>query len=294
MKIETKRQIFQFKQDGIAGVEWGNLESGAETVLFLHGWLDNLNSYFPLLSCEQFDPKLRCIAIDFPGHGLSDWRSHDAQYYFVDYVADIVNFLDNKNIERCHFVGHSMGALVANVVASCFPQKVISLSLIDGMGILFSNENTAKSQLTRSIEQRQTIKRRKPKRFKSKEDIIQARKLVSDLSESLIRILMERSITETDGGWTLTSDPKLKVASPFRYSKQQALSLLSGIEASTLVVFGSKGLEDMKQQVDVFKACYKTINTVFIEGGHHCHMESPSLTFKHISAHINANNRSEL
>lgn len=293
MKLETKCQFRPFKINGIAGVEWGCSADSSDAILFLHGWLDNLTSFSPIAPYFQHQGEYRCIAIDFPGHGDSDWRATDSFYYFNEYVMDVWFLLKALKIERLHVVGHSMGALVASVFSSCFPDKVKSLSLIDGVGMLYSKPEETKGMLVRAILQRSSMKvSNKP--FKNLEDIYFARQRVSDLALDDIKQLMQRNIKKTPLGYVLKTDPKLKLASPFRYTFEQASSLLQNITADSLVILGSSGYTDMQTRLVKFEHCYASLTKVIVNGGHHCHIDSPEEAFREIMTHITRNGRSNL
>lgn len=294
MKIETNSQFKPFKVNGIAGIEWGSQSDCSPVVLFLHGWLDNLNSFKPLMSHFNEHSEYRYVAIDFPGHGESDWRVTDGFYYFNDYVSDVFLILNRLKIGKCHIVGHSMGALVASVFSNCFPDKVESLSLIDGVGLLFSKPEETKLLLTRAIEQKSKLKITSNKPFKNIEDIYKARQRVSDLKLEDIKVLMNRNIKVIGGGFLLRTDPKLKLSSPFRYTYEQASALLDGIRSPTLLLLGSRGFEDMRLKLKKFEHCYTDLVVATVDGGHHCHMDSPLETFSLIMDHITGNHRSKL
>ena len=93
--------------------------------------------------------------IDLPGHGQSQWRGKDAHYYFIDYVYDLLVVLDKLNIEKCHLIGHSLGALVCGMFTTLYPQRVKSLSMIEGIGLMYSDEADIKMQVVQSFKQRQ-------------------------------------------------------------------------------------------------------------------------------------------
>ena len=109
----------------IHGLKFGD---GEEIVIALHGWLDNSASFAPMLTNVLSNQTWYCI--DFAGHGLSSWRSPQAHYYFIDYVDDVYAFINALNIKKVHLVGHSMGAMVAGLFASCFSEYVRSVSFI--------------------------------------------------------------------------------------------------------------------------------------------------------------------
>ena len=80
----------------------------------LHGWLDNAGSFdrlAPLL------PNSKIIAVDLPGHGLSDHRPQGTSAHFLDYVKDVAVLSDVLGLERFDLIGHSMGGGIATLVA---------------------------------------------------------------------------------------------------------------------------------------------------------------------------------
>ena len=68
----------------LAAQEWGNKDK--PLIIATHGWLDNSNSFIPLMS---FLKDYRVIAVDFPGHGLSQHRQHGYPLHLTDYVFDL-------------------------------------------------------------------------------------------------------------------------------------------------------------------------------------------------------------
>ena len=66
-------------------LEWG--ESGP-VVLLLHGFLEHAHVWYrvaPRLAEEGF----HVFALDWRGHGDSDWVGAGGYYHFADYVADL-------------------------------------------------------------------------------------------------------------------------------------------------------------------------------------------------------------
>ncbi|MCG7535418.1 alpha/beta hydrolase [Pseudoalteromonas sp. OOF1S-7] len=288
MLTANKNKIKQGKVDGFAYQEIGQ---GPQTVLMLHGWQDNSNSFLPVLENLTDDAleAYRFIALDFPGHGKSAWRSVDAYYYFVEYVYDILSFLRVMHIEYCNIVGHSMGALVGGLFTSLYKEKVNTLTLIDGIGLLYQSNKNAKQQLLRAFSAREAneqIYDATMRLFADKQAIISARVKVSDFSEEIAAILMERNIEELEKGARLTTDPKLKLPSTTRFSQAQAYSLLQDVETPTLAIMGTSGYAQMKHSLGQFSECFKEFTSTEVAGGHHCHMENPEQVLEKILTHI--------
>ena len=71
---------------------------------------------------------LRVIAWDAPGYGNSTALPMEAPVA-ADYAAALAGLLDELKIERCHLLGHSLGALMAASFAADRPQRILSLTL---------------------------------------------------------------------------------------------------------------------------------------------------------------------
>lgn len=70
----------------------------------------------------------RVYALDLRGHGRSDWPGAYALPLMRD---DVIGFLDALALERVDVVAHSMGGLVACLVAAKCPERVRRLVLED-------------------------------------------------------------------------------------------------------------------------------------------------------------------
>ena len=58
-------------------------------------------------------------------------RAAGGPYRFDDFVADALGLFDALGIARCHFVGLSMGGMVAQHLALAAPERIASLVLAD-------------------------------------------------------------------------------------------------------------------------------------------------------------------
>ncbi|MEZ7276276.1 alpha/beta fold hydrolase [Pseudoalteromonas sp. 68 DY56-GL68] len=272
---------FQTGTQTLRGLTFGHDE---EAVVALHGWLDNAHSYIPMLENAKLNHTWYCI--DFPGHGLSDWRSNDAHYYFIDYIDDVYKFIESLEVSKVHLVGHSMGAMVAGVFASCFPEKVASVNFIEGIGGVTTNSNDVSSQLRKAILNRARVSTKGPRAFESKAHIISARLASGDLEYVQAELLMSRNSYEKAGKWYLTTDPKLKNHSGFRFDEAQCIATIKQIQAPCQLILGEQGFPFVKQNLEAYGKYYKELKIHQIPGGHHCHMQNPALTLEHIHAFI--------
>lgn len=114
------------------GIELAYLDRGpadGEAVVLLHGYTDSSFSFSRML--PHLPAEWRVLVPDQRGHGASSKDA--ATCTMLDLAADVVAFLDALGIERATLVGHSMGSLVAQIVASDHPGRVRGLVLIGSM-----------------------------------------------------------------------------------------------------------------------------------------------------------------
>jgi pimeloyl-ACP methyl ester carboxylesterase len=72
----------------------------------------------------------RVYALDLRGHGRS---AHPGRYSFELMRDDVIGFLDAAGIRRCAMIGHSLGGLVAILVAEAAPERLTHLVVEDLM-----------------------------------------------------------------------------------------------------------------------------------------------------------------
>ncbi|HMN31011.1 MAG TPA: alpha/beta hydrolase [Caldilineaceae bacterium] len=111
------------------GVTLNYVEQGDErgdAVILLHGWPDSWHSYALVL--PLLNPRHHVFALDQRGHGNSSKPA--CCYTMHHFAADVIAFLDAHRIDRATVVGHSMGSVIAQLVAIHFPSRVSRLVLI--------------------------------------------------------------------------------------------------------------------------------------------------------------------
>lgn len=94
-----------------------------KNLVFLHGWGVNSGVWQPLIDIlkEEF-----CITtVDLPGYGLNHQQLPTT--YNLEAVATMVA---ERLPEKCILIGWSLGGLVAQQIAYCYPQKLKKLILI--------------------------------------------------------------------------------------------------------------------------------------------------------------------
>jgi len=115
------------KLDG-ARIHYVSYGKGREALVLIHGWTSNLEFWRDQIS--DLAKRNRVIAIDLPGHGLSDKPQIT---YSMDVFARAVDaVLRDAHVERAVLVGHSMGTPIARQLYRNYPQKTLAIVIVDG------------------------------------------------------------------------------------------------------------------------------------------------------------------
>ncbi|MHB8678208.1 MAG: alpha/beta fold hydrolase [Rudaea sp.] len=249
---------------------WG--DESLPKLLALHGWLDNAASFDTLapLLCRHF----HIVAMDFPGHGRSDWRPPGAWYHYVDYLSDTLAAADALGWQRFGLLGHSLGAAAASMLAAACPARVERLLLIEGLGPLTQVAEQALAQLQRAFVERAAAAEKAPRVFDDLDEAVTARMRANNLAREAATILVKHGVKLVEGGLTWSTDPRLMLASPVRYTEEQVLAVLRGIRAPTGLILAEPEQPYMpRTAMDRRIAQVAGLEVVRIAGTHHLHLE---------------------
>lgn len=116
------------------GISLAYVEAGdpkGEPLLLLHGFTDSGRVWGTLLPQLM---RYRVLIPDQRGHGASS--RPDCCYTPAAFAADARLFLDAMGVKRAHVAGHSLGSMVAQVLAAEHPERVGKLVLIGSTGLV--------------------------------------------------------------------------------------------------------------------------------------------------------------
>ena len=127
---------------------WPYLEGGnpaGKPLVLVHGFggdKDNWSFYAPHIKQDY-----RLIFPDLPGFGEND-RSLAPDHSVKAQTERLVQFLDALGIEKCHLGGNSMGGGIALRFALEHPERLLSLTLFNNLGVI----GTEESDLQKMVE----------------------------------------------------------------------------------------------------------------------------------------------
>lgn len=263
-------RVFGSKGRRIAARCWH--DPALPPLLALHGWQDNAATFerlAPLL------PQFHIVAIDFAGHGFSDWRPDGARYHTVDHVDDVLAVVEELGWSRFSLLGHSMGAGIGVLLAGALPERIERLMLLDGIGPWPAEPQQGPDILREALLEWQAWEPRPERVFTDFEAAVTARRRgFTPLSEDAARLLCARGVKEVPGGFCWTLDRRVRHHSPLRFTEAQAQAFLARIEAPLLLVRAEPAFPGAEQ---MFAERWKVIRNGTLRsvaGSHHLHLEA--------------------
>ena len=259
----------------VRGLKLHAIERGSGPLtLLLHGWLDHAHSF------DTLAPLLpgRTVALDFRGHGDSQWVGAGGFYHFVDYIGDLDGVLEALSPGTpARIVGHSMGAAAGLLYAAARPQRVAHLTLIDAVPLSIWPMEVP-PRLTSYLDDL----RKTPRKRRTVESVqVAAERLQrnnSALSPEAAALLARHGVAadpEQGGLLAWKWDPLLRATSPLPITEEIVQLICTQARGPVLVVRGERGT--VPEEKDL-RARFRNLpmKVITVPGtGHHVHLDAP-------------------
>jgi abhydrolase domain-containing protein 6 len=236
-----------------------------ETIVLIHGYTANKDNWTRFV--RYIPNEYRVIAFDMPGHGDND-KSVE-QTYTIDYMSsNLDQAVNSLGIPKFHLAGSSMGGWISIFYATRYPQKVISICLLDNAGL--TNVSPQPSDL-----QLEVTKGHNPFIITSRENFDEFLKYAFYKQPfypwPIISVLSDRAIASCDF--------YKKVGNDFLTQSTDIYPLLAGINAPVLVIWGDKDRILHVSTTEVLKKSLPNSEIVIMKDcGHLPMMERPEET----------------
>ncbi|MFV0158337.1 alpha/beta hydrolase [Empedobacter falsenii] len=115
-------------------------------IVFLHGFLEN-HKIWNRLQNDLFHHN-QIITIDLPGHGNSE--NFQEVNTMEEMAEKVIEVLDELNLEKVAFVGHSMGGYVTCALSDLFSERVENIVLINSSTL--PDDEAKKNQRLKACE----------------------------------------------------------------------------------------------------------------------------------------------
>jgi pimeloyl-ACP methyl ester carboxylesterase len=255
----------------LAGLRAGR--AGAPRVLALHGWLDNAASFVPL---SAHLPDIDLVAIDMPGHGASAHLPAAADYLLIAFLRAAFAAADALGWERFSLLGHSLGGVIASLMASAQPRRIERLLTIEALGALTEAEERTTQRLRDALTAYTALPGKQLRVFPDVATAIRARLRAGtgDLGEAAATLLVERGLRAVDGGFVWRSDPRLTMPTAVRMSEAQSRDLVAHIECPTRVIYAEPAQTYFPEALRRERAgLLRHGELIVMPGSHHLHMD---------------------
>lgn len=243
-----------------------------DVIVMIHGFGGNKDNW--LLLAEEIDRDYRVIALDLPGHG--DSVSDTSLSYTIESQAKYLNdFLEAVGVNKAHIIGNSMGGAISVVFTHHYPEKVLSLALLDSAGV-----NKTKSEYFLLLEKGvNPLIVSNPEEYDRFLDFVMEKKPY--IPGPVNSVMAEQKIARKAMDEQIFQDIMKESAG--------VENLLSGIHTSTLILWGDK---DRALHVDNAKEFHLKIRgsrKILLNGvGHVPMIEAPKQTWKYYSGFLSS------
>ena len=271
--MRPKLETLAVQVDGatIAGIRQRDPnQTDAPKLLCLHGWLDNANSFVPMM---PYLPAYDLVAIDLPGHGYSDESA--SGYSFHELCFQITRFVNALGWDSCHVLGHSLGGCIAPMLCVANPSLIESLMLIEASGPLSEAAEKLPERMAKSMRERLDASRFQSRTFANRQEAVDARLKAARMAPMSAKLIIDRQLREVEAGFQWRFDPHWRVTSPQYQTEEQVCAVLSAVNCKTLAVVADDGFLTRRPESLQRLECIRDCQTVTLPGNHHLHMDTP-------------------
>lgn len=253
-------------------LEWG--EAG-RPVLILHGFLEHAHAW-DLVAPRLAGAGYRVLALDWRGHGDSEWIGAGGYYHFPDYTADLAGLVRLVGGSAA-LVGHSMGATAAMQYAGTEPDRVWALALVDGLGPPDSGDPAGvPERFAHWLADLERAAERNPRLMTLEEAKSRLRERFPRFSPNVARLLAEHGTRARSGLRVWKFDPLHQTRAPMPFQRRFAVEFWRRIRCPVLYVEGAESPlrldpADREERLSILGAARVAIPAC----GHHPHLEQP-------------------
>lgn len=241
-------------------------------ILCLHGKMDNAASFdllAPLLSNYQL------VAVDYPGTGYS---SHYPPGVLPNWKNDallMLQLLDQLQWQRFDIIAHSLGSLLANILAIARPKHIRKIVFLDILGPTINFIEQGTTNLLRDVNTFLDYDKHQRTIFASLDAAIQDRMTIGNISYQAAQALVNRGMIKIPQGWVWTFDPRLRCVSSTVPYEDELRTMLKGINVPVCLIRGHHGVSYPEPIFRGRAECIKDLRIHEVQGSHHLHLDNP-------------------
>jgi pimeloyl-ACP methyl ester carboxylesterase len=223
-------------------VDWGN--PGAPPLVLVHGGRDHCRNWDWV--AEDLRRDYHVIAPDLRGHGDSAW-STSGDYSLGAFVYDLAQLIHQQHLAPCRIVAHSLGGSISLRYAGVFPENVLKLVAIEGLGPSPTQmaQRAARGPVERMrdwIADTRKLAGRVPRRYATLEDAFHRMQTENQhLTEEQARYLtLHGAMQNEDGSYSWKFDNYVRSFTPADFTQDEMQELWANIACPILFVNGKE------------------------------------------------------
>jgi pimeloyl-ACP methyl ester carboxylesterase len=223
-------------------VAWG--ERDAPPLLLVHGGRDHCRNWDWV--AERLRKDYHIVAPDLRGHGDSQWMIGGG-YNQLDYVYDIAQLLHQTKMTPTTVIGHSLGGSISLTYTGLYPDNVVKLVAIEGLGpppqmLKMRARQAIHERIDEWIEGLRKTAGRTPRRYASLEEAFHRMQEENPhlSAEQARHLTVHGSNQNEDGSYSWKFDNYVRSFFPVSLSPEQSNELHARITCPTLLVRGTE------------------------------------------------------
>jgi pimeloyl-ACP methyl ester carboxylesterase len=256
-------------------------EAGSgEPLLLLHGFTGAKEDFADFLDGFA-DRGWHVVAPDHRGHGASDQPAEEDAYSLEAMADDVLALADELGWERFDLLGHSMGGMVAQVLALRVPERIRSLVLMDTSHGTVEGIEPSMAALAVEVVRTEGLERLME---------VAAEVDTRQPTPAEARVRAERA------GYVEFGERKMRACSPAMYaamaqellSAHDRLEALAGLDLRTLVLVGEEDAAFLGQSERLAEAIPGAELEIVADASHCPQFENPDRWWKVVTRFLEA------
>lgn len=243
----------------------------ARPILCLHGKLDNAASFdllAPLINAQL-------MAVDYPGAGYSSSYQEGVIPYWKSDAFLMLHLLDKLNWGKFDIIAHSLGSLLATIIAIIRPEQVGKLIFLDILGPTVNFTEERANYLTKDAATYLAHPSKNKQVFVKQEAIIQDRMKIGNISYKAAQALVNRGAKLYESGWAWAYDSRLDCVSSFVPYEDELIAMFKAIKVPVCLIRAKQGVLYPDHIFEERARSIKNLILHEVQGGHHVHMDDP-------------------
>ncbi len=242
-------------------------------VLCLHGKMDNAASFdllAPLL------PNHQLAAVDYPGTGYSSAYPQSVLPHWKNDALLMLQLIEQLQWQQFDIIAHSLGSLLANIIAIARPEQVRKMVFLDILGPTINFIEQGTYFLHRDVDTYLNYSRHQRTVFADQEAAIQDRMTIGNISYQAAQALAHRGTIQNHESWVWNFDPRLRCVSSTVPYEDELRTMLKAITAPVCLIRGHHGVPYPEPIFQGRAACIKNLTVHEVPGSHHLHLDNPA------------------